>query len=212
VNEGLYQPHSIEDFEALSAEFDGAVDLAARFPEWPFLDNVGYVAACEYVDSTSGAFGPVLAELVEYYGDETVTFISVDPDPDVLIPHSRYPAFRVQKEGLPDNFWKGVEYFPGVDVAAALSVDSDVAGIVGSSRRWAVWGQRDWEIALLLTPEREGPWLHADINFVDVPEALQNFRGPEGWTMPLSEAETATMLGNIARHRPDPPLDTEDKR
>ncbi|MDR5701869.1 hypothetical protein [Agromyces aerolatus] len=50
--------------------------------------------------------------------------------------------------------------------------------ITGSSGRWAVWGQRSWDLGILLSDSEDGPWKNAGVEFLSIEEALEYWVEP----------------------------------
>jgi hypothetical protein len=187
------------------AEISRAVDTGSRLPEWPFLSVRGYVSICEY-DSVLGSwFFPVIHELARVHGDDSITFVVLEPDPSYYMrAYSHFPGFRLAPHVSPDDYWEALSYEPNGDPTGAIAYTANVIALVGSSRRWAVWGQRDWEIALVLAEEQRAPWRDVGVPFLPAREALDKFRGPNGWTKKLSQADINTFLSNVEQRQPNP--------
>jgi hypothetical protein len=190
---------SADEFAACMAEVTEAVDVSSRLPDWPFLAPSGYVSICEFSRLLGSDFVPVLQELAASHGDNEITLVVLEPDPSYYRrAYSHFPGFRIESESLTDEaYWAALSYEPKGDPTGAVAYTADVVAVVGSSRAWAVWGQRDWELALVLAPSEIGDRLRRSLPFVNAREALGDFRGPSGWVKPLTETEIATFLRNI---------------
>jgi hypothetical protein len=179
-----------------------------RLPDWPFVAPGGHVAICEYSSAIGGGFARVLTALCAAFGDESVTFVAFEPAPEYLRDiYGHVGSFRVPRGQLATEYAARLLYEPGGDPTGALGFAANVFGIAGTSNAWAIWGQRDWELAILLTPTIPGPWLDAGIPFAGPRDALHDFRGPEGWVKPLSKPEIDVFLSNVeeaARKPADP--------
>lgn len=68
--------------------------------------------------------------------------------------------------------------------------------IVGSSRKWAVWGWRSWEVALLWSVGA-GPWLDLeDVPLMlDARTAMEAFAG--SWGTMLEQDEVEAFVRNV---------------
>jgi hypothetical protein len=186
--------HRVGEFVA---EVLTEVDENKRLPDWPFRKRSGHVRISEW-GQHGGGLGPVLRALTEAYHDEHVTVAVLEPEPDYYErSYAHAGAFRTDAASLPDRYVEQMFHEPSGDPTGALFYTARVLGITGSSHQWAVWGQQDWELVLLLTPDGLGPWLDAGIPFLGPREALDTFSPPRGWGHPTSDAEAAAFVQNI---------------
>lgn len=198
VNDFVEFAMSEQAFSALAGELEHQLDTAARLPDWPFRAPVGFVTIFEYDRLLGGMFGAVLESLAHTYEDESVAVLGLDPA--VAYYRERFgvfPGFRITRESLGAGYAAGLFHEPGDDPAGALIYSIDVLGIVGSSGAWAVWGERDWEIALLLTTHSEGPWLHQSVPWFGRDVELDALRSPSGWGRPLGPSELSRFQMHV---------------
>jgi hypothetical protein len=66
---------------------------------------------------------------------------------------------------------------------------------VGSAGAWAVWAERSWDLAIVLSETAHGPWLSQGVTFFPVEVALADFTEPDFKT-PLSPSQRSTFLAN----------------
>lgn len=196
---GLRMAASEEELASWMAECAKVIDLNSRLPNWPFLVP-GYATICEFTRAVGGAFAPVLVALAEAAGDDHVTLVV--PEPQATYYSTEYSflaGFRVDRDALgTDAYARGLFYEPGGRATGAIAIGADGVAIVGSSGRWAVWAQRDWELGIVLAPLPSSPWHTVGIPFLsDARAAVEAFRGPPGWVMPLSDPEVETLARNI---------------
>ncbi len=181
-------PASNDDFQALQDFVAVRVDLDARLPSWPFRGARGYAAIFEYDRILGGSFGNVLAQLARTYSDDTATAVGIEPRPAYYRDeYGLLPAFRIPGERLGIDYGDALRFEPGGDPTGALGDSLDVIAITGSSGAWSVFGQRDWEIGLLLAPDSNGPWLDAGVPWFAFDVDLDAIRSPAGWGTSLSE-------------------------
>ena len=198
---GLHFPKSSDEFAHYVDEVKASLNITLRLPDWPFLAATGYVTACEFDQLLGSTFVPVVEALSEQFGDEAVTMVVVDPSPEYYQrEYSFFSSFRVDRNALQQGYWAGLSHEPNQNPTGAIAYTANTVALVGSSHKWAVWGQRDWEVALLLTPVKEGQWLDAGVSFVDTRRALAELRSPTGWGSALPVADIATLLDHIAQH------------
>jgi len=198
VNDLPTNPQPAEELARAVALIADLLDTALRFPDWPFRAETGCAAIAEFGVFLSGYFDPVIDALARYYGDTAITFLAVEPGASYYI--DRYgisPAISVDASALPDGYGKALYRRPGEDPFGEMNLSANVFGITGTSRRWAAWAQRDWEIGVLLTPDRTGPWREVGISFLDDTERMEDFRGPHGWVMPLTLKQRAVFDENF---------------
>lgn len=166
---------------AVSISLDGSV----RFPTWPFKMDHSYAATCEFGSALSGDFEEVLVNLAAFYGDMQVTVLGLAPSwSSYEEEYHFYPGFHLSSASIVHGYGDALFFEPDGAAIGSLYHSLDAFAIVGSLNQWAVYGQRDWEIALLVTPDASGPWLDTGIAWFERDWDLQTFRQPEGWQMP----------------------------
>lgn len=178
------------DFQALQGSVAARVDLDTRLPGWPFRGTRGYATIFEYDRILGGSFGNVLAELAEMYRDESVTTVGIEPRPAYY--HDEYgffPAFAIAGDRVRTEYGVALRFEPGGDPTGSLGDSLNVIAITGSSGAWSVFGQRDWEIGLLLAPDPDGAWLSTGVPWFAVDVDLDSIRSPAGWGAALSDRD-----------------------
>lgn len=185
------------DYRLIEADTARAVNLRGRLPAWPFVARSGFASIFEF-DYVLGDFGRVLEQLARVYCDKSVLLIGLEPryyEPAFGV----WPALRFDSCSVRERYWETLYWEPGTGVVGNLGDTLNVLAIAGSSGKWGVWGQRDWEVGLLLTPDRAGPWCDEGVRFFGRDLDLDDIRGPEGWTLPLTEDMLAEFWGNFDR-------------
>lgn len=180
--------------EAEHAEFRSTVlaqvDEQAGFPAWPFRDKRGYATVFEFDVVIGGDFGGPLDQLARFYGDTDITVLAISPSLETFrIADGRYPSFRIDADLVAEGYgWMMVT--PSIGATNAPLIDmADVLAITGSTGKWAVYTQRDWEVAVLVTPDEFGPWLTTGVKVWNRHVDFDLFRGPVGWVMPLTRED-----------------------
>lgn len=187
-----------DTFAEMLEDAQRQLDLAARLPHWPFLARSGYVTIFEYDRLMGGSFGTVVQALAHAHDDRTVTVVGLEPAPAYYRDGYGYlPAFRIAGEPATERYAAALCYEPGGDPTGAMAYSINVLGIVGSSNSWSVWGQRDWEIGLVLAPAPEGPWLQQPVPWFGREVDLDSIRSPVGWGSSLSEDERSMFWRNL---------------
>lgn len=190
-------PDGEPEFQTLQDSVASRVDLAARFPAWPFRAR-GYATIFLHDHILATGFGHVLDALAQAYGDEAVTLVGVDPPPAFYRDEFGFlPALQLPREYVREGYGDALWLDRGDDAMAVLAVSLNVVAVTGSSGAWAVWGQRDWEIGVLLTPDRGGAWLDAGVPWSGTDVDLEVVRSPPGWGLPLSDAELAEFARQL---------------
>ncbi|MDQ6946008.1 MAG: hypothetical protein M3256_06975 [Actinomycetota bacterium] len=189
---------SPEALTGLQVALQRQLDTATRLPDWPFLAASGFVTIYEYDRVLGGTFGIVLESLAQVYGDEAATVVGLDPPAAYYQKEYNYfPGFQIDRDSMTEGYAVGLRHEPGGDSTGAMAYTTNVLGLTGSSGAWSVWGQRDWEIGLLLTPQAEGPWLQAPVAWFGRDVDLDSIRSPAGWGVPLGEQERSKFWRNL---------------
>lgn len=190
---------------ALNASVERVFDATAPFPRWPFLARSGFATLFEFGEVETPEFGQVLAALAEQYGDERVAVAPLATVQPAVAARALSVDVARTRDGYWDALWEaerasGGEAFLGIAEAYAIA---------GSSGIWGIWAQRDWEVAVVLSPDDDGPWLHTDVPWWPRDAYLPDLRGPAGWVEPLSSEDLRAFAahldargGGISDHRP----------
>jgi len=207
----VHFPRDEDAFHVLEHTIRLQLDTACRLPNWPFLTAAGFASIYEYDRFLGGSFGAVLGALATGYGDEAVTVVCFDPEWRYYRDeYTFFPGFQVDADVVGTGYAEGLRHEPDDDPTGALAFTADVIGITGSSRNWSLWGQRDWEIALLLTQDEPGPWSAMPVPTFGRDVDLASIRSPDGWGVTLNERDLQTFWLNVrdrgsGRWRPGPP-------
>lgn len=196
MSEYVSRPRDQRLFDALTASM-GLLVQEARLPDWPFTFHRANVDLCQFSHAVEGSFGPVLRELAAHYKDDAVTVVVLDPSPAYYREeYGSYPVARLPREGIEDSYWETMAYEPDDDPTGAMIFTANVAAIVGSSARWAVWAERSWDLALVASDELDGPWLRSGVPFVSVEDALASFTEPD-FKIALPADVRGTFIRNL---------------
>ena len=185
-------------FDRLAHSVGAVAELRARLPAWPFRPQAAFSHVIEYDRVLGGDFAAVLVALAQAYGDGAVATVVLDPD--VRYYSEAYgilPGFQVETASLEAGYGEGLRHEPGGDPTGALAYTANVIAIAGASGQWALWGQRDWEIALLCTPHDSGPWSRTPVPVFGRDVDLDSIRSPAGWGVALAEEEVREFWQNV---------------
>ncbi|MDP9903112.1 hypothetical protein [Arthrobacter bambusae] len=112
---------------------------------------------------------PVLQALVEAHNDTSVSLAVLDPAPAYYRDnYGSYPVFTLPGVTIDDNYWDAVTFEPGGDPTGSVAYTANVVALVGSSERWAVWAERSWDMALVLSQHTNGAWTSAGVTFLQL--------------------------------------------
>lgn len=195
---GLVFAGNEPEFHTIVGTIGQQVNVSCRLPAWPFQTPTGFASIYEYDRVLGGSFSAVLKALAAFYGDDSVAFACLDPDWRYYRDgYAMLPAFVVDAGTLDKNYARGLRHEPNRDPTGALAFSANVIAITGTSRTWSIWGQRDWEIALLLTPDASGPWSSAEVPTFVGDVDIETIRSPTGWSMPLSQPDLQAFQNNV---------------
>ena len=141
---------------------------------------------------------PVVTTIAAKYGDETIDLVAIEPE------GLSYRAEARREEAGPANFEKlSRDLFNAIEVTqselgATVSEIADVFAIVGSSARWAMWGERDWEVAALLIPAEMRASLVKTRLFFDPFDDFVGELTPIGFRRFLGDDAVAEFRANIS--------------
>jgi hypothetical protein len=154
-----YYPADASTFEQILGDVTRTLDLKVRLPAWPFRAARGNVDICQFSPAVEGPFGAVLQALVDVHGDTTVSLVALEPTPAYYRDnYGSYPAFIVPGENVAHSYWNAVSRPPGEDPTGSLAYTANVVGIAGGTGAWAVWAERSWDLALVVSQVAKGPW------------------------------------------------------
>ncbi|MDQ1083882.1 MULTISPECIES: hypothetical protein [Microbacterium] len=143
----------------IRARAETSCRLDASFPAWPFKIK-GEVFVYDFVEVFSLEFALTLMKIAESCADEEIFVVGWDDvtgrdDGRYLQRYGAYPGFRVTPDGLAESYWRSMTT-NRANTRGAYNIPEvvfDYVAIAGTSQRWAVWGQRGWDVALLVTDE-----------------------------------------------------------
>lgn len=186
------------EYDAVLAEMARVVDPGMRLPAWPFRSKQGQVDICEYNEFSDDDFTKALEVLARFHGDDRISLVVVDPDPEEYHIRDRghFPCFSVPTGDIESSYWEAVSYEPQDDPGAAV-LYADAFAIFGDSGRWAAWGQRDWEVVVVRAESSARPWReHTDI-FLSPELAVERFIQPELGGSKWSQVEIESFVSRM---------------
>lgn len=201
MSDRLRFPPDPAGFAVLSDGVERVVDTSSRLPQWPLRHRrTAHVDVCQYSHAIEGSFAPVLQSLADFHGDVVVTTLVLEPKPAYYREHyGGFSAFLLPRGDVSTSFWDCVSYEPAGDPTGALINTANVVATVGSSGVWAVWAERSWDLAIVLSDTVGGPWLSQGVPFVPIEVALADFTEPD-FKKPLSNSQRSAFLANFSSH------------
>jgi len=185
-------PKTAEEDDASWALVTRSVEPGVQLPDWPFVRDDGWVTFCQWNDVISGDFGDVFRALCEHHGDDCVVVATFNRGGVRRLTDGRLlPIVRLESAELSKrNYWTSIQAQPGSLYAFPLFPGAEVVAATGSSGRWAVWAQVDWEVGVVLSTRPPGSWLNVvdDLSFVDLDFALSNYMQQALGDRAMSEA------------------------
>lgn len=190
-------PSDSRSFERILGDVERVLESDRRLPDWPFRVATGKADICQFSLAVEGPFGPVLQALVDTHADESVSLAVLDPRPGYYREsYGSYPAFTTPGGTIASTYWDLVAHEPGDDPTGAVTYTANVVAVVGTSGAWAVWAERSWDLAIVVSQHANGPWTSRGMNFVSAAEALATFTEPD-FKVPLPARERAAFLHNV---------------
>ncbi|GAA2054224.1 hypothetical protein [Leifsonia soli] len=169
-------PANIDGFREVLGEGSRLISIERRLPDWVFTKHGATLAYCQYSHVIEGSFRPVLSALGQAHGDEYITVVQLDPAPETYFDwYDCFPAMRLRAIDIDATYWHAMSFEPQGDITGAPINIANVVGVAGSSGRWAVWGERRWDLGILYSEIPHGAWLDAGVPFVSPEEAIRDF-------------------------------------
>lgn len=184
-----------ESQSVLLSEVQERFWLGARLPSLPFRMTGAEVRAFEFHLVIGGSFALLARKLADRFGDRSVSYWAVDQSPSLHEAlYGELPGFQFSPGISESDFMSLLDRDPQGNLAGNLLYASDVFAACGDSQRWAVWAQRDWEIAVLASSEGSHEILDT-LGWANTPfsERIDELRGPTGWVRSLDPATARHM-------------------
>lgn len=174
------------------------IDTGLRFPAVPFRGLTGNCWVLAFDDILGSRFSGRLMELAAAFGDQAVEVVAADQDAEEWLRHQGVlPGFIAPVDSLVDTYLKCMWKSPDGSIGWELGHVANDFALVGSSGKWALWAQRDWEIGLLVTTGDFQLAASEDAPFVLPGEDFEMWRGPAGWTLELTPAMLEEFKVNV---------------
>lgn len=168
-------------FAALRARAAEIFHTDRRLPAQVFAPGFHNFAFVEFDVLLFKEFWTVLAGCAETFGDEDVSLIVHEPDPDTyyFANFQRYGALDFKRNTNAADYKQAFLAEPPGSPADALQYVAGVVSWFGSSRKWGFWGERDLGVAVAATCDSSKSWpkVHG-VTWFDLDGALESLIAP----------------------------------
>jgi hypothetical protein len=191
---------NIRSRSAAVFEFD------ARLPDQVFKNDSGDSLFCEFDAVLSPEFWPALCAMAQWYDDEFVELLVLEPECDSFyLPEYRmYPAVSLSVEAGVDDFWASIGHEPDGDIMGSIAISANVIAVTGPSGRWGCWGERNPEVAVFKgfpTAAVRSEWRTHFGPFLDVSGALESYLSMAFAAQTVPDEYAARLVANYSTER-----------
>ncbi|HEX8170567.1 MAG TPA: hypothetical protein VF824_08505 [Thermoanaerobaculia bacterium] len=145
------------DFENELQKIDRSIDRRAALPDQVFVTRPVAFHVVDFDQFWSEEFFGDAQRLTRRAGDDSFTFAVLRPDPDSYY-HAHFGKFPMLRFSDADPAHRYIEELhrdPGGSPADAIAFNSEVVLLYPPSRRWAMYGDRNLEIAVVAVMDEE---------------------------------------------------------
>jgi hypothetical protein len=148
---------SRSDFETELQKIDRIVDRSAALPDQVFVTRPVAFHIIDFDQLWSEEFFDDAQRLTKRAGDESFTFVVLRPDPDNYYhaEFGKFPLVRFSNADPAQGYLDELHQDPGDSPADAIAYNSEVVLVFPASARWAIYGDRNLEIAIVGVMDRE---------------------------------------------------------
>ena len=154
-------------------------ELEARLPGQVLQRVPQAHAFFEFDEVFSETFWNAMKGLLSHYGDDTVIFSVVEPDPESYFykEFGYYPAMELSRAVRGDQYLSLFSFVPDDSPADALLHNSQALVFLSQSGGMAIWADRDLELGLLALYDGSGVQapniLPESVQWFDVHRAIE---------------------------------------
>lgn len=144
----LEEKKEFEDSIRIAKEM---IEFDYRLPKQVFKSSFDYFFICDIDNAMGGPFEDALKNLALISKDDYIIMGLLDPDPvDYYYQKFGYYNWLHLPANMPeDYYWNMLNFEPNQSPPNALLFNSFVMVWVSPSKQWAIWGERDYGIAIL---------------------------------------------------------------
>lgn len=189
------------DFTALAARAAKIFHTGRRLPNQVFGEGFGNFAFVEFDVLLFREFWSVLALCAEAFGDEDVSLIVHEPDPDAyyFANFQRYGALDFKRDANAADYKQAFLREPPGSPADALQYVASVVSWFGDSGNWGFWGERDLGVAVAAKRDSSKSWpqVHG-VTWFDIDGALERLIAPNFDDEQIPPEFVSTLRRNFA--------------
>lgn len=183
---------------------DSLVDRNAELPDRVFSPTVAVFRILDITELWMAEFFDAAKHVMQVRGDQTrllVTVIRPDAIGYYYAHFRKFPLFQFDRFDDAQTYLDALNADPGDSPADALVHNGAVLAIYPESCQWVVYGDRDFEVAIIATRDRETQEAWGSTSLVErlysVRQAIENLLAPMyGGDVPREVAEA--FLRNYA--------------
>lgn len=179
--EKLFFINAAHEYEAALSLLNRVFQIKNSLPEQVFKKPFfGFICIDFDSSMTANFWDIVLQPIGKIFNDSHILTAVLDPDPKDYFYHNfgYYNILNLPIYITGTEYLKSLEIGPAESPADAILYNSEVVVWVPNGGRWAIWGQRDYEICILAFADEQAmnlakPFLNKSWRFADT--ALNSF-------------------------------------
>jgi len=175
-----------------------------RLPEQVFRSGFKDFAFLEFDVLLFREFWDVLADCARSCGDEDISVIVHEPDPEAYYfgNFQRYGVLDFERNATATEYKQAFLAEPENSPADALQYVASVISWSGSSREWGFWGERDFGVAIAAKRNANMSWPEvAGVSLFDLDTAVESFIAPNFEDEKIPQEFLAKLRRNFANAR-----------
>ncbi|GAC42257.1 hypothetical protein [Paenibacillus popilliae] len=140
-----------QEFEKSFEIMEGMLKYKERLPKQIFKSPLDFFLICEIENAMGGPFENALKELAATSRDDYIIMGILDPDPVTYYykEFGYYNWIHLPANMNEDYYWDMLNVEPKESPADTLVDNSYIMAWASPTNQWAIWGERDYGIAIL---------------------------------------------------------------
>lgn len=145
-----------KDFEIIEGNVDILIDKSKSFPENVFRGVMRYFLFITFDELTMPIFFNHLKIYLASTDETSFWVVAIDPNPRSYFAsnYQFYGAFEFQITDDRDDYISALADYPQENPADALMHNSNILVVLSSSKKWAIFGSREADIAVCAFTDR----------------------------------------------------------